>query len=486
MSSATQLLFGSLQGLDYEFPPVQAVESYFNQVIGLYPFENSLSDESFYQNDVSLTSGTASYNTSKDGFNQALELDATVELNIPNQSKFSIGRDEFTMECLVYLNAGSLGANQHVLDRRGDTLPSAWLVQVKTGGILSFTFWNSNNSQINLDSASGLVSEETWHHIAISRDGAAIRVFLDGVKVIGRRESAADADILQDSVAPIYVGSTPSGSNALNGRIDAIRLTEYYGRYTDNFAAPITRFPAAQQTLFNEIFYRGGFQVATRFADGDWSGIAANFGPASFAVAEESANVFVLGIRNLAYEIYEVDIANESLVQFVSTVSDLGQPAGATVSGGYAYQVNSAAGSQPRGVYRKLLPSGSYTAFYTGSIGNEGYITADTDQNIYISDGPTIRKLNTSGTEVANVSASGTIEGFGWVNGELVVQPSVGHYEFYDKDLNFLRVEAFASAGGNTAITNDGLAVSLDGAKAVGIYPTDSELYPNTYQDSGP
>jgi len=80
------------------------------------------------------------------------------------------------------------------------------------------------------------LSPSTWHHLAFSRSGGTIRLFVDGQEV--GTSTAVLPDFYIDTV-----GSFSGSSLFTNGYIDDLRITKGVARYTANFTPPTAPFP---------------------------------------------------------------------------------------------------------------------------------------------------------------------------------------------------------------------------------------------------
>ena len=88
-------------------------------------------------------------------------------------------------------------------------------------------------------------SVDTWYHIAMTRDSANIRFFIDGTQLGSTDTSIGSTSIPAEAAAftlGAYDVSAPTGSE-LNGWIDEARVTIGTARYTSNFTAPTEPFP---------------------------------------------------------------------------------------------------------------------------------------------------------------------------------------------------------------------------------------------------
>ena len=83
----------------------------------------------------------------------------------------------------------------------------------------------------------GNIGDSQWHHIAMSRSGSLLKVFIDGITV----ESAANS--IDCTGQYLVIGGYYSASYGLLGYIDDLRITKGVARYTANFTPPTAPFP---------------------------------------------------------------------------------------------------------------------------------------------------------------------------------------------------------------------------------------------------
>jgi hypothetical protein len=144
---------------------------------------------------------------------------------VPNTSRdVVLGTGDFTIELWVYFT--SLPAGDLLLVG-GDT-NAAYLI-ANSSGQIRFGTYNVNW----LIGPAGTMTTGTWYHVAVTRSGTTINLFLNGVAVATPVSSA------QDFSAASYVigGDQVGGSTALNGYMDDIRITKAC-RYFGNFTPP--------------------------------------------------------------------------------------------------------------------------------------------------------------------------------------------------------------------------------------------------------
>jgi hypothetical protein len=90
----------------------------------------------------------------------------------------------------------------------------------------------------NSGTAAGVIAADTWYHVAASRQGTTLRVFLDGVLV----NTSTNSNNM--TFGRLRVGSNgPSTGEFFQGWIDELRITKSVARYTANFTPPTAPFP---------------------------------------------------------------------------------------------------------------------------------------------------------------------------------------------------------------------------------------------------
>lgn len=158
----------------------------------------------------------------------SLYLDgANDTLSTPSHADFNFGTGDFTIELWVY---GTRTNQPHGFPRilaNGAYLASgAWnLVLISSSGALGFDTYNGSVAN---GSAIGTLPENTWSHIAVTRQSGTLRTFLNGTVITTKTDN--------QSLSGAYV--TNIGSDTVSffkGYIDDLRITKGVARYTANF-----------------------------------------------------------------------------------------------------------------------------------------------------------------------------------------------------------------------------------------------------------
>ena len=151
-------------------------------------------------------------------------------LNVSYNNLLDLTSGDFTVEAWVWRNVSSV--NQGIFATR--TISDGVIVTID-GNKLVFSIINTPITVISTVD----VPTEQWSHVAVTRNGDAIRVFIDGIQR-GILTSLVTGT-LGNACA---VGARNSGgANPFNGYIDELRITKGVARYTSNFTPPTAPFP---------------------------------------------------------------------------------------------------------------------------------------------------------------------------------------------------------------------------------------------------
>lgn len=174
-----------------------------------------------------LTAGAdTSYSVAFDG--------TTDYLTIPNAAWMNLGTSDFTMECWVYFNVVS--ATQMFVS-------NSYNASTGAGG-WAFAY-RQDNTTLKFSVNSNVAYEKTWspttnkwYHVAVSRSGSSLRMFVDGTQV---GTTSTSTDNISGASSTMWVGSNETTSYAMNGYISSMRITTT-ALYTTTFTPPTQLF----------------------------------------------------------------------------------------------------------------------------------------------------------------------------------------------------------------------------------------------------
>jgi len=182
------------------------------------------------------------YSTWFDGTDDRLETD--------NNANLKFGSDDWTVECWVY--STNWYNTSTVLELApSDVLRGPLLIYVASGNLTFYS--SSDNSTWNLESAETLVSSvsnRTWYHIAIVRNGGTLKSYVDGVEQSSLAISGGYTDA--NPRLRIGYGFRNGGGNGAyyTGYIRDLRVVIGSAVYTGAFTPPTEPLTAITNTQF--------------------------------------------------------------------------------------------------------------------------------------------------------------------------------------------------------------------------------------------
>lgn len=161
-------------------------------------------------------------------------------LYTPGAADFRWDAQSFTMECWAKAPLASYTPNSpgrsDMLCRTGNGVEIFdWGFGINERNRLSFAYWGGAAYIVESTDA---FEAGGWHHIAMTFDGAIIRLFLDGDLVASDAKKGSPTH----SAAPIRIGAGLVFSSH-KFALDAVRVTNGVARYTANFNPPTRPFP---------------------------------------------------------------------------------------------------------------------------------------------------------------------------------------------------------------------------------------------------
>tara|TARA_B100000497_G_scaffold93894_1_gene105135 strand:- start:99 stop:623 length:525 start_codon:yes stop_codon:yes gene_type:complete len=159
-------------------------------------------------------------------------------INVNPNGISNFGTNDFTIELWAY--AISFGGYMYLIETRnsGSTL-NTWTLSFNYMGsynnnILQFASNNGSTADLFLSSNTAF-STGQWIHVAVTRSGTTMKMFLDGTEVASNNSAGFNFALDQN---PIHIGSRFSIEQYFNGYMSDVRITKGLARYTANFTPP--------------------------------------------------------------------------------------------------------------------------------------------------------------------------------------------------------------------------------------------------------
>jgi hypothetical protein len=202
-------------------------------------------------------SGSAQISTAQSKFGGASGQFVTAtsdEINVAANDDFAFGTGDFTVEFWVYFVASAL--TQSIFDMRTSAVAqAALLVEVSSAGFVKL--YVQGAFQIT---AAASLSDNAWHHIAISRVSGVTRMFINGTV-----EATTYTDANNYTAKPLNIGAYWNSTAHLNAYIDDFRVSKGVGRYTGSFSVPTSPYGSDSYTVL--LLHFNGTNGSTTFID---------------------------------------------------------------------------------------------------------------------------------------------------------------------------------------------------------------------------
>ena len=174
--------------------------------------------------------GDAQISTTQSKFGGAsMYLDGNGDyLTLPASADFLFPGDH-TIECWIYWDGTYASGARNIYGTGGSgSLGQIGIFEgfgLYWGGVFAYNYPPINQ----------------WVHVAASRQGSTVRLFINGVLTASGTQSAS----IGSSTASAYVGNRADLYHPFKGYIDDFRITKGVARYTANFTPPTAPFPDA-------------------------------------------------------------------------------------------------------------------------------------------------------------------------------------------------------------------------------------------------
>ena len=194
----------------------------------------------------------------------AMYFDGTGDyLQLPTSSDWAMGTGDFTVECWFRQDA-SPGYNAAIFDTRINTRDetTGFSFGIRNNG--SFYIYCNGDKPV---STAGIISANTWYHLAVVRHNGQIMLFLDGDQ---KSEYSSATQTFTNTQAKIgRRGDTDA--EPFKGYLDDIRVSKGIARYTGDFVT-------IYDTVNRIISYGGGRAGSQSSGRGSWFGASGGGG----------------------------------------------------------------------------------------------------------------------------------------------------------------------------------------------------------------
>ena len=162
---------------------------------------------------------------------------------------FAVGTGDFTLECWYYKSG--LGTHDDAVgniimetgNQNGQN--GIWLADAQ-GKLEGRVHYGSGSWNLDITSSSSMVNDR-WYHVAMSRSGSTVRIFIDGTL---EASGSSSSDLTTAYSNEAYVGGqgNSTGNRGIIGFVSNARISNT-ALYTAAFTVPTTRLEKLSSTL---------------------------------------------------------------------------------------------------------------------------------------------------------------------------------------------------------------------------------------------
>ena len=168
-------------------------------------------------------------------------------LTAPDNAAWDFGTSDFTIETWIYpTTSGIVRVIGSAFSNSGN---DGWSFELTAGNLL--TFYAEGSYRVT---SSGTVSANSWNHVAVSRSGTSLRLFINGVA----DGSVSNSTNISGSTSALTISSTPTGTQPFTGYQSNFRIVTGTAVYTSAFTPPTSPVTAISGTSLLTNFTNAG------------------------------------------------------------------------------------------------------------------------------------------------------------------------------------------------------------------------------------
>ena len=169
----------------------------------------------------------------------SVEFSGNVDyLTVPNTTDLRLADSDFTIEFWATISKVDSSYTAFALFENSSALRS-YLLEVRSNGAVRFEWWYNGSSSNNITTGTGAVIVNEWYHYAVSRNGATLKLFINGIEV--ESSDVGTNSFFNNTVTPFMIGGMfQSGvhTQKWQGNISNLRVVKGTALYTHDFIPP--------------------------------------------------------------------------------------------------------------------------------------------------------------------------------------------------------------------------------------------------------
>lgn len=158
-------------------------------------------------------------------------------LSVADHADFSFGAGDFTID--LWIRPSGLSAStQYLIAKQTFGGTGEFYLYIDSSNKLHFFADNGAGTTVNMVDSSAL-SDNTWYHVAVVRNGTAWNLYKDGTSVASATSSITIATV----AVALRIGETVnSATTTFIGHMDEIRITKGLARWTTTFTPEVDSY----------------------------------------------------------------------------------------------------------------------------------------------------------------------------------------------------------------------------------------------------
>lgn len=149
-------------------------------------------------------------------------------LSVPFNSSLDLSSGDFCIETWLYMPFSNI--DSVICSGKNPNSNTGWDFKINGNRNLLFTMYGVSSQIV---SSTKIIQSNKWTHIAATREGNSLRLFIDGVLSSNKTISSGIS-----ASSPIKIGIDANNKYPFIGNLDNFRITKGNARYTSNFIPP--------------------------------------------------------------------------------------------------------------------------------------------------------------------------------------------------------------------------------------------------------
>jgi hypothetical protein len=158
---------------------------------------------------------------------------------------------DFAMECWVQkvgngAHADSIGNVIMMTGNASNNRNGLWISVTNAGSLVAKVAYDTSSWALEI--SGGTLSNDVWYHVALTRSGSTVRLFLNGVQ---QASGSNSTDVTTTYSNAFSVGGqfNPVGTRHVNGYVSNARICKGTALYTSNFTVPTRELEVTPETV---------------------------------------------------------------------------------------------------------------------------------------------------------------------------------------------------------------------------------------------